>query len=152
MSWIRVVVACCFVVSVCASPALGDEKRREELALELMSLTGETTGATATAAAILSQLKAGFPTVTDEEWREVEASFDAQQLVQVSVGVYAKYFDESDLAGLVEFYKTPLGKKLIAGTPNVLREIAMGMNEWAQGKAQEIHDRLRAAGHEPQGM
>ena len=43
-------------------------------------------------------------------------------LIEISVPVYDKYFSTEDLAGLIAFYQTPLGQKVNSVLPKVLIE------------------------------
>jgi hypothetical protein len=40
------------------------------------------------------------------------------------VGVYAKYFSDEDIKGMIEFYRTPAGQHYIAKIPQVTAEMA----------------------------
>lgn len=58
--------------------------------------------------------------------------------------IYAGNFTEQELKDLVTFYKSPLGKKLIAQEPKAI-EASMGyMNQWAQQFANVVNGEFRA--------
>ncbi|WP_347263287.1 DUF2059 domain-containing protein [Nitrobacter sp.] len=58
--------------------------------------------------------------------------------------IYAGHFTEQELKDLVTFYKSPLGKKLIAQEPKAI-EASMGyMNQWAQQFASVVNGEFRA--------
>lgn len=130
----------------------GDEKRREALALEVMTVTGLPEIGAEVAAGLLSQLKPAFPTVPDELWVEVAGSVSADEIVQLSIPPYVKHFSEEELAALIEFYESPIGKSLLEKMPVVAHETMMIGNEWGQRKVTEIVEKLQAAGYTPVGM
>lgn len=49
--------------------------------------------------------------------------FQIQQMMDMSVPVYAKYFTKEEIDGLTAFYQTPLGKKASTVMPQALLEI-----------------------------
>jgi len=51
-----------------------------------------------------------------------QSKLKVDDLIEVSVPVYDKYFSKEDLAGLVQFYQTPLGQKVNSVLPKVLVE------------------------------
>ena len=66
------------------------------------------------------------------------------ELEQQIVRVYAQYFTEQELKDAVAFYKTPLGKKLIAEEPKALDESMKVANEWTGKFAEEVIAKMRA--------
>jgi hypothetical protein len=66
------------------------------------------------------------------------------------VEIYHRHLDDKEIRGLIAFYETPLGKKLIEVTPAISQEsVAAGM-AWGQRMApilnQRITDRLKKEG------
>src|SRR6185369_472476 len=58
--------------------------------------------------------------------------------------VYANEFTEQELQGLVTFYKSPLGQKLLANEPRAIQRSMSYMNQWAQAFAEVINGQFRA--------
>jgi uncharacterized protein len=58
--------------------------------------------------------------------------------------VYANEFTEQELKDLVNFYKSPLGKKLLASEPRAIQFSMSYMNQWAQQFAEVINGQFRA--------
>lgn len=65
-------------------------------------------------------------------------------LTRYSAQLYATRFTERELAQIVAFYKSPLGKKVIEAEPAVLEKSMAHANEWAKKMEQEILERFRA--------
>jgi hypothetical protein len=60
--------------------------------------------------------------------RDVIAAWQAKYLTWAELGpavaqVYARTFSEDDLRSLIAFYRTAIGQKLVAKTPDVLRQV-----------------------------
>src|SRR6266852_9062843 len=58
--------------------------------------------------------------------------------------IYANEFSEQELKDLVTFYKSPLGKKLIAAEPRAIQFSMAYMNQWAQVFAETVNAAFRA--------
>lgn len=58
--------------------------------------------------------------------------------------VYASNFTEQELKDLANFYKTPLGKKVIENEPKAMEQSMGFINEWSQKFVEEITQRFRA--------
>ena len=58
--------------------------------------------------------------------------------------VYANEFTEQELKDLVNFYKSPLGQKLLASEPRAIQFSMSYMNQWAQAFAETINGQFRA--------
>jgi hypothetical protein len=68
------------------------------------------------------------------------------QLLELLVPVYAQLFTTEDLQGLLAFYKSPLGKRLLLAQPQ-LTEAAMEAGEgWGAQLGKEVVDELEAEG------
>ncbi len=66
------------------------------------------------------------------------ARFDAEQLLERLVPIYDKYLTHEDIKGLIAFYESPLGQRLLAVLPDVTQEsFAMGA-AWGREIAQEV--------------
>ena len=57
---------------------------------------------------------------------------------------YAGRFTEQELRDILAFYKTPLGKKLIAEEPKGVDEATKRVDEWANKFSEEVLLRVRA--------
>jgi hypothetical protein len=135
-----------------ANPVLADEKQRQALAREVMTLTGMAEIGDQVSARLLTQLGPVFPTVPDELWVEIIQGISSEEIVQLSIPPYVKHFSEEELAAMVELYKSPLGKAILEKMPAVQYETMVVGNEWGQRKSTEIIEKLKSAGYEPQGM
>src|SRR6266436_4840374 len=58
--------------------------------------------------------------------------------------VYANEFTEQELTGLVAFYKSPLGQKLLLAEPRAIQLSISYMNQWAQNFAEQVNAQFRA--------
>ena len=52
-----------------------------------------------------------------------QKKFDAERVTGQLVSLYDKHFTEDEIRGLLQFYGSPLGQKVAAETPKIIREI-----------------------------
>jgi hypothetical protein len=74
--------------------------------------------------------------VLDEEFAKAFTGPDS--LTSRIVAVYAKHFTQADVRGLLAFYGTDLGKKVIAALPIIFQESAAAGQEWSAQHMPEI--------------
>jgi hypothetical protein len=59
------------------------------------------------------------------------------------IGVYHKYYTHNEIKGLLEFYKTELGKKTVRVTPKVMNESMMIGQQWGQVLAPKLMENVQ---------
>ena len=57
-----------------------------------------------------------------EEATKLKGVFNLDEIIERFIPVYDKYFTEEDLTELITFYKSPVGKKLIKVTPQLMED------------------------------
>jgi hypothetical protein len=66
------------------------------------------------------------------------------ELMNEAAKLYAARFTEQEVKDMVTFYKSPLGKKMIAQEPVVLDEAFNYVQQWAPRVGEEVMNRFRA--------
>jgi hypothetical protein len=73
-------------------------------------------------------------------------------LINDGAKLYASRFTEQELKDVLAFYKSPLGRKMVAQEPVILDESAANIDTWANKFAEEVISRFRSEmrkkGHE----
>lgn len=135
-----------------AAPARGEvSAEKVELIRQLVVVTGAAELGNQITATMILQMKPSFPTVPDSLWQELAKELDMQGFLDaVSVPLYDRHFTTEDLRGLLAFYETPLGKKLLAVTPAIAQESMLLGGQWGQRRAEELIERLEARGYQHQ--
>ncbi len=54
----------------------------------------------------------------------------AQQLLDLAVPAYDKYYTHEEIKGLIEFYRTPLGQKMVAVLPRLMADLQSAGQKW----------------------
>lgn len=85
------------------------------------------------------KLLAGLPPGENREkiaqrfFEKITASLASDDFQDVFVSVYAKHFTHEEIIGLLSFYESPLGKRLLEETPAFLQELQTASGtRWAQ--------------------
>ena len=73
-----------------------------------------------------------------------EAAARRQELRGEVARGYASVFSEQELKDLLEFYKTPLGKKIIDNEPQAVEASTARAQVWIDKYAAEVMDKMRA--------
>ena len=81
---------------------------------------------------------------------EVAAKLQAEftprtaELLNDGAKLYASKFTEQELKDVLAFYKSPVGRKVIAQEPVILDQSAANVDEWANKVADEVIAKFRA--------
>ena len=97
---------------------------------------------------MMGSFRKGLPSVPDTFWTEFRSEIHEGDLVDLCVPIYDKHFSEEDLLGLVAFYETPLGKRLLAAQPQVMQESLEAGQIWGRAIGQRAIERLKQKGYE----
>jgi hypothetical protein len=122
----------------------------------LMDITGVSTTSVQLAGAVtdaflngLKQTQPSVPPRVVEIVREVmntefAQAFNGSEIRGQQIALYAKYFTQEDVRGLLAFYETELGKKTIAAMPSLTREGAAMGEQWARVNMPRVLEILEA--------
>ncbi|MCF6404941.1 DUF2059 domain-containing protein [Chitinophaga filiformis] len=134
------------------SNAFSQTTSKEKKIKEMLELVGSGKLGVQVAQQMLSNFQERFTSVPAEFWEKMKASIHAEDLVNLTIPVYAKYYTEEDLDQVIAFYKTPAGRKVIAVTPQIVQESMVLGREWGQKLGEKILSEMKASGYDPEKM
>ena len=156
-AFLRLVMVCVVAQSVSfGAAAQSATEEQTAVALELMDVTGAKAAMEAVLPALVQQqmvvVKSANPNISNETINRFEALLqeeftkNSDILIRGTAEVYVRHLSVDDMQGLIDFYKTDLGKKVISKMPVILQEsMAMGAILGAQmGKSAVENARKRA--------
>jgi uncharacterized protein len=111
---------------------------------QLMELTGASKLGQQVMNQMLTTFQQKFPDFPPQMAEEFQRAFHADSLVSIIVPIYAKYFTDADIDGLIAFYGTETGKKLITVMPDMTREIQTISTEWGRQIGMQIGEKLKS--------
>lgn len=105
-------------------PGISAEKLK--LIVELMEITDVVSNMEKNLQAVLSQAPA-------DQKQQLEKLFDVKNIIAKIIPVYDKYYSQEELKGLIDFYRSPLGMKVMEVTPQILTEAAQASLQYFKG-------------------
>lgn len=117
-------------------------KTKERKIRELMQLSGAGKIGKQAADALLDSFK-NSPGMSNEFLDRFRKEIDPSDLVDMIVPIYGKYLAENDIDALIEFYKSPVGRKLTSVQPQIMRESVAAGQKWGQQLATKIVAEMR---------
>jgi hypothetical protein len=99
----------------------------------------------------LRQRNSGIPAdVVDEMTNAMIAEFRASEgeVIDNLAGIIGRTLSEEDLAGVIAFYRTPVGQHVLAAAPRMATEILPMAQRWGQQAAQRAMQRAIGKAHE----
>jgi hypothetical protein len=73
--------------------------------------------------------------VPEEQKATYAQMFDIDEIIERLIPLYDKYYTEADLQGMITFYESPAGQKVIESTPEIVKESIGVLVEYVQEKA-----------------
>jgi hypothetical protein len=106
----------------------------------------DVTGAAGLATQMMGQMEQGIrPMMTNSlppgEYREklidlffekFHSKVDSNQLIALIVPIYDKYYTHAEIKTLIQFYESPVGKKVATSMPKVMAESQAVGGQWGQ--------------------
>ena len=98
--------------------------------------------------ATLPAQRAALPNIPAVFWDRFMAAARTQrsELVEMIVPIYSQRFDLAELEQLLAFYKTPLGRRLLAVQPSIIQDSAQAGQAWGARLGMEIGEQLAREG------
>lgn len=96
---------------------------------------------------MLVTFKKSAPNVPNEFWDDFMKDVKPETLVDLNIPVYQKHYTDEEIVQLIEFYKTPLGKKLIATMPVIAQESYAVGAEWGKKLGEQAFKKLKEKGY-----
>jgi hypothetical protein len=142
-------------LSVSMAEDLTSEKKSD--ITQLLETTGALDMGKQMSSAVIQQmtqiLKSTRPDIPDKMYdileEEVNLIIEEQMsaeggLVELTIIIYHRYYSHEDIKGLLSFYRTELGKKLIKTQTQVVQESIQAGQMWGQTLGPIIQERLEA--------
>ncbi|MEO8201922.1 MAG: DUF2059 domain-containing protein [Gemmatimonadota bacterium] len=100
----------------------------------------------------LDAQKKASPQVPEAFWTEFveRAKSSVSELVEMLVPVYDREFTIEDLRGLMVFYQSPLGRKMLEAQPRITRDAMIAGQRWGAKLGSEVARDLTDRGLLPQ--
>jgi len=93
-----------------------------------------------------------LPCVPAGFWNGFLDDAATRDLTDKLVPIYQRHFTEQDVRGLLKFYRSPLGRKLLLEQPSIMTEVMQVGRQWGEQRARSMIAGLQGDGTlTPQG-
>ncbi len=96
---------------------------------------------------MLTSFKQSFPNVPEEFWTNFMKEVNPEMLITMIIPIYDKYYTEEDIKKMIEFYQSPVGKKVISTLPQVMQESMQVGQNWGKEIGKKVHNNLKEKGY-----
>ena len=123
-------------------PILSDAEKEKDIR-QLITLTGGDKMGEQILDQMIPEMQKMAPGAPLAFWDAFRKKTNINALIDQLLPIYDKYYSKEDVKGLIQFYQTPLGQKVISVIPGITRESYAVGSAWGQAKAQEVIDELQ---------
>ncbi len=123
-----------------------DNSKREKIK-HLLELTGSGKLGMQVMDQMMSSFKNSYSTVKQEFWDNFRKEINANDIENLILPVYDKYYTETDIDQLITFYNSPIGKKMINTMPLVMQESMKAGQNWGREIGEKVLARLKEKGY-----
>jgi len=118
---------------------------------KIMALTGSGKLGVQVVQNMVSSFKTTYPNVDPSFWDDFLKEVTPDELVNLVVPVYDRNFTDEEIEGMLAFYSSPVGQKVLAKLPVVLQESMQVGQSWGQELSKKIMLRLEQKGYIKEG-
>lgn len=138
-----VVLALAVIMSGATAASAEEPSREEELARELMEVSGVSEMMQQVMTQMLQPLRSSGQ-VSQEFLDEFLARADLDGLEAAVTDIYAKHFTAEEMEATLEFYRSPAGQSILQKMPVVMQESMVIGQQWGMELGQKISEELEA--------
>jgi hypothetical protein len=139
----------CFGISASAANGLspGTSPAKEAKIRELMKLTGSAELGVQVMNQLITSFRTAMPDAPEQFWKDFAKEAKPSDFVDRVIPIYSRHFSEQDLDGLIAFYRTPLGQKVIHEMPATMTECMAAGQEWGRQLSAQMIAKAKANGY-----
>ena len=95
---------------------------------------------------IATSMKQSLPCVASNYWQDFVDQNGSKEFIGRLVPVYQRYFTADEVDGMVTFYSSPLGQKVLTEMPAAMAEANQAGQQWSHEHGQQMIAKLEQAG------
>jgi hypothetical protein len=127
------------------APSAGQAAKLADIE-RLMAATGARQLADQMLAQMIQIFRQQNPAVPAEAWTELQQAFGEEDLMKQLVGVYDKHLTHEDVKGLLQFFESAVGRKLVKVQPQIMQDSMAIGQAWGQRAGERVQQRLKEKG------
>lgn len=141
--WARIIGA---VLLTLASAQAAAKQASEKQVRELMQVFGMNRMFTQMNSQMAGMMGQQLPCVPASYWNGFLDEKSIDELTEKMVPVYQRHFTAEDIDGLLKFYRSPLGKKVVAEMPATMAEGMQVGQQWGKARGEAMMAELQKDG------
>nr|WP_276322562.1 DUF2059 domain-containing protein [Dyella soli] len=94
----------------------------------------------------VGMMQQSLPCVPGDYWQNYVDANGTQQFIGRLVPVYQRHFSSDELEGLLKFYRSPLGQKVINEMPTTMAEASQAGQQWSHERSDQMIAELKQKG------
>ena len=118
---------------------------------KLLVLTGSGRLGVQVVQAMINNYKSTYTNVDSSFWNEFLKEVKPEDLVNMVVPVYDRNFTSEEIEGMLTFYSSSVGQKVLAKLPVVLQESMQIGRAWGEELGKRVIQRLQQKGYIKEG-
>jgi hypothetical protein len=132
-------------LALAAGPLLAAQPTEAQVRelMQVMDVPGQFTVMNNQMGAMMSQQ---LPCVPATYWQTYIDKDGVEQLTKAMIPAYQHHFTADEVEGLIKFYKSPLGQKLVAQMPATMAEAAQAGQQWGRQRTSDMFSDLQKTG------
>lgn len=95
---------------------------------------------------VASSMQQALPCVSSNYWKDFIDQSGSQEYIGRLVPIYQKHFTAEEVDGMVKFYGSPLGQKVLTEMPLAMAEANQAGLQWTHEHGQQMIAKLEQAG------
>lgn len=133
--------------SLIVGKSFSQKQASRENVKALLELTGSGKLGVQVLENIVATMRNSNPEVPAVFWEDFIKEAKPETLVELVIPVYVKHFADEEIVQLIEFYNTPLGKKVISTLPLISQESYAIGAKWGGELAEKVIKKLQEKGY-----
>ena len=125
------------------------DPEKEKSIRHLIEVTGAVQLSMQTMLQMITLQRKANPSIPTEFWDRFQAKISEKEIADLVIPVYDRRFSKEEIDGLIAFYETPLGKKVITAMPQVIQESSAAGEVMGRKIAEEVVQEMRKDGKMP---
>jgi hypothetical protein len=122
------------------------QTKRDDI-VRLLTLTETKSQAAQMFDLMLPSFEALAPQAPAAFWTMFREKLDMESFVEMFIAVYDKCLTHDEIKGLIQFYESPVGRRLVEITPQISQESFRIGQEWGQSLGQSVAEELIKQGY-----
>jgi uncharacterized protein len=139
------------LVVALSSTAFAQSNTKTEKIRKLLEVTGSGKLGIQVINNIVDMYKQSYSEVQQTFWEEFRKEANTDDLVNLIIPIYEKFYTEEEITQLIAFYESPLGKKVVQTLPGIMQESMKVGEAWGKQISERIAKKLIAEGFMKEG-